>query len=286
MLDAVDDSVVVADDDADVVAELVAEVVAELVAEVVAELVTDEVTVDDADPVTVLDTVDVTVELTEVVADDDADVVALLEAVDVTDVVADDVTELVPVELTLLVAVDETDDVTLDEAEVVADDVTVDDTVLDTVDVCVLWLHSRNSPVTYRSIASLIKLAVTPQFVASLSVISCPSSVHAASTSRNTITEDHFASHRVDSSGHILTRSSFSAIVNGKHIFVLKRNAPQRCRFGNRTAALTHKRVQNIKLIRAIAIRTNILCALEFKARKLAVQGGRHGGGSRCSCRR
>ena len=105
-------------------------------------------------------------------------------------------------------------------------------------------------------------------------------------SSRNTISKDHFTRHRVNRSSHILARITFPAVVNGKHIFVLKHNAPQRCRFGYRTAALTQERVQNIKLIRAIAIRTNILSPFILKTRELAMHSRCHGGGSRRSCRR
>jgi len=92
-----------------------------------------------------------------------------------------------------------------------------------------------------------------------------------SSASRNPITKDHFASHRVDGSCNSLARSPFTAIVNSKHIFAFECNTSKRGCFRDRTAALAHERVQHGKLVRAIAVGSDVLRSFVTEAREFAV---------------
>ena len=92
-----------------------------------------------------------------------------------------------------------------------------------------------------------------------------------SSTSCNAIAKDHFASHRVDGSCNSLARSPFTAIVNGKHIFAFECNTSKRGFFRDRTAALAHERVQHGKLVRAIAVGSDVLRSFVTEAREFAV---------------
>jgi len=95
-----------------------------------------------------------------------------------------------------------------------------------------------------------------------------------SSTICNAIAKDHFASHRVDGICNSVARSPFTAIVNGKHIFAFECNTSKRRFFRDRTAALAHERVQHGKLVRAIAVGSDVLHSfVRTKAREFAVHG-------------